>query len=146
MELGGIHHINIRCTPGDLSAIETFYGQVLGLKKGFRPAFPNAGIWLYHDDHPLIHVSARCAEGFLKQKHNGSVDHVAFRATGAADFAQKLRTLGIAFEEQNVAHAGYQIFLHDPVGTLLEFNFANAEAPAALASGSLAPRQTETAA
>ena len=144
MELGGIHHVNIRCTPGDLPAIEAFYGKVLGLRKGFRPDFPNPGIWLYLADHPLIHVSARCSEGFLQEKHNGSVDHVAFRATGAADFARRLKELGIAFEQQNVAHAGYQIFLRDPVGTVLEFNFANAEAPAELASGSLAPRQTAT--
>ena len=52
----------------------------------------------------------------------------------------------IAYEQQNVADAGYQIFLRDPIGTLLEFNFPNSEAPAAMASGTLAPRQTTVAA
>jgi hypothetical protein len=29
-----------------------------------------------------------------------------------------------------VAGAGYQMFIRDPVGTVLEFNFPNGEAPA----------------
>lgn len=52
----------------------------------------------------------------------------------------------MSYEQQNVPEAGYQIFMRDPVGTLLEFNFPNSEAPDAVASGTLAPRQTATAA
>jgi catechol 2,3-dioxygenase-like lactoylglutathione lyase family enzyme len=143
MKLGGLHHLNIRCAPSDLPAIEKFYGEVLGLKKGQRPNFNNLGIWLYDGDHPIVHVSARCPEGFIaKDKHNSSVDHVAFRAHGAAQFQERLQALGIAFEQQNVPQAGYQIFLRDPLGTTLEFNFPNEEAPKSLASGTMAARQT----
>jgi hypothetical protein len=45
-----------------------------------------------------------------------------------AEFRARLQQLGIAFDEQNVAGAGHQIFVRDPVGTLLEFNFAENEA------------------
>ena len=38
-------------------------------------------------------------------------------------------------------NAGYQIFLRDPVGNKLEFNFPNQEAPQTLAAGTLAPMQ-----
>jgi catechol 2,3-dioxygenase-like lactoylglutathione lyase family enzyme len=129
MKLGGFLHVNIRCSMHDLPAIEKFYGDALGLKRGYRPAFSSPGIWLYDGDDPIVHVSARFAEGaIVTDGHNGSIDHVAFRATGAAEFRARLQRLGIAFDEQNVARAGYQIFVRDPVGTLLEFNFAASEA------------------
>ena len=141
MKLGGLHHLNIRCTLGDLPAIERFYTEVVGLKKGYRPDFRNTGIWLYDGDHPLVHVTARCAEGFLGgEKHNSSVDHVAFRSYGATEFRAHLDRLGVAYEQQNVPEAGYQIFMRDPLGTTLEFNFPNEEAPGAVVSGTLAPR------
>ncbi len=129
MKLGGFLHVNIRCSMRDLPAIEKFYGDALGLRRGYRPAFSSPGIWLYDGDDPIVHVNARSAEGaIVAEKHNGSIDHVAFRATGAAEFRARLQQLGIAFDEQNIAGAGYQIFVRDPVGTLLEFNFAENEA------------------
>ncbi|MGA0114635.1 MAG: hypothetical protein ACO3IW_03700 [Burkholderiales bacterium] len=146
MKIDRIHHLNIRCAPGDLERVEKFYGEVIGLKKGPRPNFPNPGIWLYLDGHPLVHVSARCAEGFLQEKHHSSVDHIAFDSHGAAEFQARLDSMKIQYEQQNVADAGYQIFLRDPIGTMLEFNFPNSEAPEAMTSGTLAPRQTATAA
>ena len=144
MKLGSLQHINIRCTPAGLPAIEKFYGEVLGLKAGYRPNFTNGGAWLYDGNHPVVHVSARFAEGEIAHNHNGSVDHIAFNASGAVEFRERLVRLGIDFEEQNVPTAGYQIFLLDPVGTKLEFNFSNAEAPQTIASGTMAPMQLTT--
>ena len=136
----GLLHLNIRCSKADLPKIEKFYGEVMGLRKGYRPNFKNEGLWLYADDEPIIHVGARVPEAFLQEKHNGSVDHIAFRMTGATEFREHVRSLGIPFEEQNVPEAGYQIFLKDPIGTVLESNFPNEEAPAEIASGTMAPR------
>ena len=144
MKLKGILHVNIRCTPNDIPAIEKFYGEVLGMKTGYRPAFATGGIWLYHGDHPLVHVSARFPEGSIARKHNGSVDHIAFSATGSTEFRERLVRLGVEFEQQNVPNAGFQIFLHDPVGTKLEFNFPNSEAPQSVATGTMAPMQLAT--
>jgi catechol 2,3-dioxygenase-like lactoylglutathione lyase family enzyme len=146
MKVTGIQHINIRCAESDLPAIEKFYGEVIGLRKGDRPNFPNPGIWLWDDNYPLVHVSARCAEGFLQDKHHGSVDHVAFGMSGAAEFRERVQKLGIAFDAQNVPGAGFQIFLKDPIGTVLEFNFPNEEAPSDVAAGTMAQRQREVAA
>ena len=146
MKLKGVHHLNIRCAVSDLPAIEKFYGEVMGLKKGARPNFPNPGIWLWHDNHPLVHVSARCAEGFLKEEHHGSVDHVAFGMTGASEFRDRVQKLGLKFEAQNVPDAGFQIFLKDPIGTVLEFNFPNEEAPKDVAKGTLSARQRKVVA
>jgi hypothetical protein len=145
MKIDRIHHYNIRCTESDLAPLEKFYGEVAGLKSGPRPAFNNKGVWLYLGDHPILHVSARCPPGFLQEQHHGSVDHIAFQAHGAAEFRARLDRLHIPYEQQNVADAGYQIFIKDPVGTTLEFNFPNSEAPQSVATGTLAPRQAAAA-
>jgi len=136
----GMLHFNIRCTEADLPKIEKFYGEVMGLKKGYRPDFGAPGLWLYADDEPILHVGGRAPEGFLSEKHNASFDHMAFRMTGAAEFRDHVRKLGIPFEQQNVPEAGFQIFLKDPVGTVLEFNFPNTEAPGDIERGTMAPR------
>jgi len=142
MKLHGFNHVNIGCSPGELPAVEKFYGGALGLKCGFRPDFPNSGMWLYLGDRAIIHVVARHPDGWKQHAaHSVSFDHIAFTITGAAEFRERLTRLGVGFDEQNVPNAGYQIFLHDPVGNKLEFNFPNAEAPLSVASGTLAPMQ-----
>lgn len=135
----GFLHFNIRCSEADLPAIEKFYGDVLDLKKGFRPNFVGPGIWLYYGDDPILHVGARFPQGSLvKDTHNGSMDHIAWKASGAVEFRKRLKQLGVEFEEQNIKDAGYQVFLYDPVGTKLEFNFLNEHVPDAVALGTTA--------
>ena len=142
MAISGFQHVNIRCAESDLPAIEKFYGEVLGLKAGPRPAFPFNGLWLYDGDDPIVHVSGRFPPGsIVKEKHSGSVDHIAFRAAGAIEFRARLKKVGVYFEEQNIPKAGYQVFLHDPVGTKLEFNFPATETPPELPSGTSAKMQ-----
>ena len=139
MKFEGFLHLNIRCSESDLPAIEKFYGEVLGLRKGYRPDFMFNGIWLYDGDEPIVHVGARFPRGsFVKDTHNGSMDHIAWRASGAVDFRKRLKRLGIEFEEQNIQNAGYQVFLYDPVGTKLEFNFVNEHVEAAVPLGTTA--------
>jgi catechol 2,3-dioxygenase-like lactoylglutathione lyase family enzyme len=139
MTFQGFLHLNIRCSESDLPAIEKFYGNVLGLRVGYRPSFKFGGMWLYAGEDPIIHVGARFPKGsIVKDKHSGSVDHIAFKASGAVEFRARLRTLGIEFEEQNIEKAGYQVFLYDPVGTKLEFNFLNEHVPDAVPLGTTA--------
>ena len=57
------------------------------------------------------------------------------------DFRKRLKSLDIEFEEQNIKDAGYQVFLYDPVGTKLEFNFPATETPTELPSGTSAKMQ-----
>lgn len=139
MKYEGFLHFNIRCSEADLPAIEKFYGDVMGLKKGYRPDFMFNGIWLYTGDEPILHVGARFPKGsFVKDKHNGTLDHIAFKASGAVDFRKRLKKLGYEFEEQNIENAGYQVFMYDPVGTKLEFNFVNEHVEDAVPLGTTA--------
>ena len=135
----GFLHFNIRCAEEDLPAIEKFYGDVLDLKVGPRPNFMAPGIWLYNGDDPILHVGGRFKKGAqIKDHHSGSLDHIAWKASGAVDFRKRLKTLGIEFEEQNIQDAGYQVFLYDPVGTKLEFNFEKEHVPDAVPLGTTA--------
>src|SRR5262245_22967172 len=131
MKIRGLLHVNVRCAESDLPSLEKFYDEVLGLKAGYRPNFSHPGLWLYYGDEALIHVSARYPEGSIvkNRKHSGSIDHVAFKCTSASEMRARLTQRNIAFEEQNIENAGYQIFITDPVGTRLELNFPNSEAP-----------------
>lgn len=143
MKFEGLLHINIRCAPEDLPAIERFYSEVLELRSGYRPAFNFPGLWLYAGDDPIIHVSARFPKGSIVQTHhNGSVDHIAWKASGAVAFRKRMKELGVDFQEQNIEGAGYQVFLHDPVGTKLEFNFLDEHVEDAVPVGSVAESMT----
>ncbi|MBC7780329.1 MAG: hypothetical protein H7125_09520 [Proteobacteria bacterium] len=137
-----IHHINIGCRESDLPKIERFYGGVLGFKVGYRPAFPSKGIWLYDGDHPLVHVVVRFDEDWsgIDQAHSG-YDHTAYWASGVQEYRKRLHTLGIAFEEQNVATAGYQIFATDPVGNKIELIFPDENVEDGVAEGTLSVSQ-----
>ena len=66
------------------------------------------------------------------------MDHIAFKTSGAVEFRKRLKKLGIEFEEQNIENAGYQVFLYDPVGTKLEFNFLNERVADAVPVGTTA--------
>jgi catechol 2,3-dioxygenase-like lactoylglutathione lyase family enzyme len=130
MKVGLLHHFTIRALPDKLAVLETFYRNVLGFEPGPRPPFQFPGLWLYHDNHPVLHIARPRDDEPAPVVGAGVIDHVAFGGTGAADFRAKLVKLGVAFDEQNVSNAGYQIFIRDPIGTKLEFNFASSEAPA----------------
>ena len=133
-------HFNIRCHPADLQAVETFYTEALDMKPGYRPGLGFPGAWLYAGAAAVIHVSARFPEGSVAkhQKHTGSVDHIAFKCTGSVELRERLTSKAIPFQEQNIENAGYQIFVVDPVGTKLELNFPNSEAPSSLPLGTRA--------
>src|SRR5262245_30822540 len=144
MNIRGLLHFNIRCSPRDLLDVERFYEDVLDIKAGYRPNFGFPGAWLYVGTEPLIHVSARFPDGSIakQEEHTGSVDHIAFTCTGSVEFRERLRRHNVRFAEQNIENAGYQIFVIDPAGTKLEFDFPNSEAPASIPVGTRASLPT----
>jgi extradiol dioxygenase family protein len=129
MQINRIQHINIRCSAGDLPTLERFYSDVVGLNRGNRPKLRNDGIWMYLEDHPVVHISVRCEPGYIQTDHRGSIDHIAFDCRDAKSLQARLHKMDIPFETSNVQGAGFQMFIRDPLGTVLEFNFPNNEAP-----------------
>jgi catechol 2,3-dioxygenase-like lactoylglutathione lyase family enzyme len=131
MKLGALDHFTILTTPAKLAAIEAFYDTMLGFKAGPRPDFPFPGRWLYHGDKPVLHLVGTLPENDAASGPRAAecIEHVAFKAEGAAAFREKLAAHHIAYTEQKRVMAGYQIFVRDPAGVRVEFNFDIGESP-----------------
>ncbi len=136
MSIGTLAHYSIRTT--DLDRSERFYCEVLGLRAGSRPAFPFPGRWLYigedESDYGVVHLvgvdeaSATALADYLGSaagnRGSGTVDHIAFGATGIADMRKRLEKLGVPYQERLVPDLGLrQVFLQDPMGVMLELNY-----------------------
>jgi catechol 2,3-dioxygenase-like lactoylglutathione lyase family enzyme len=138
MAISRLAHYSIR-TP-DLHASERFYTQALGFRVGYRPPFNFPGLWLYQGEdesgYGIVHiigVDPQSGEGlsdYLGDRSpgslngSGSVDHVAFDATGWGAMREKFESLGIGYRERTVPSLGLQqVFLEDPSGVTVELNF-----------------------
>ena len=134
-----LNHISIRSL--DLEACERFYCGLLDLAVGPRPPFPFPGLWLYSGDpaqwsNAVVHIIGidRNDPAGLKQylgdrdesslHGTGSVDHVAFGATGLAAMLARLKQQGVAWRERTVPLLGlHQVFVDDPNGVVIELNY-----------------------
>ena len=142
MELS-LNHYSIRTM--DLGACESFYCGVLGLKIGPRPPFPFPGLWLYTGDtsvwaNAAVHIigidrnDPQGLQNYLGDrdetalKGTGTIDHVAFFATGLVETLQRLHAHGIEPRERTVPLLGlHQVFVDDPNGVVVELNVPAAE-------------------
>ncbi|WP_269501595.1 VOC family protein [Burkholderia sp. IMCC1007] len=142
MAITKLAHYSIRTT--DLEKSRQFYTQVLGFREGFRPPFDFPGIWLYNGDDEsdfgVVHIIgtdpndregliAYLGDKDLPQTGTGTVDHIAFLATGLEQFWAKLRVAGYAWRDRTVPSLGlHQVFVEDPSGVTIEVNFPADEA------------------
>ena len=147
MPVGKLDHYSIR-TP-EVEASRRFYTEVMGFAVGFRPPFKFPGIWLYNGaQYPettgvvhIIGIDSNDPQGLkdylgdrdvTSLQGTGTVDHMAFVATGLADMRARLQNHGIAFRERTVPSLGiHQVFFEDPSGVTLELNYPAAETAAA---------------
>jgi catechol 2,3-dioxygenase-like lactoylglutathione lyase family enzyme len=144
MPIGKLDHYSIRTL--DIEASRRFYTEVMGFEVGFRPPFDFPGLWLYNGArHPescgvvhIIGVDLANSEG-LKQylgdrdvstlNGTGTVDHMAFAATGLAEMRARLERNAIAYKERTVPDLGlHQVFIEDPSQVTIELNFPAREA------------------
>jgi catechol 2,3-dioxygenase-like lactoylglutathione lyase family enzyme len=125
MRVQRLDHVNVQ--THDLEATRRFYVDVIGLRVGERPPFGFAGLWLYDDAIPVIHVN-ELGPGDAPGRGSGVVDHIAFRVEGLAAMRERVRRLGVSAREYLVPRNGdLQIFLTDPNGLKIELTFAGAE-------------------
>ncbi len=118
----------------DLEASRQFYEQVLGFAVGYRPPFDFKGYWLYLGDTPCVHLGAAesasatdYALGARTTKagpDTGALDHVAFRGEDFPTYKQRLDQHGVEYRHREVPDMKLQqLFVKDPDGVTLEFNF-----------------------
>jgi catechol 2,3-dioxygenase-like lactoylglutathione lyase family enzyme len=139
-----LNHFSIRTL--DLAACEQFYCNALGMRVGPRPPFPFPGLWLYPAEtsdyaQAAVHIigidpdDANGLQQYLGERDEaslmstGSIDHVAFSATGLDSMLARLNEYGIATRERTVPLLGlHQVFVDDPNGVVVELNFPADEA------------------
>ena len=125
-----IHHVTIN--TADLDASVAFYNDIIGAETVHRPDLGYPGAWLQLGS-TMFHFNggdmAKSRDGKV-HRGGGAVDHVALRAH---DFDKTLRLLeakGFDYRQNIIPDAGlWQLFVYDPNGVLIEFNFPVAEEP-----------------
>jgi catechol 2,3-dioxygenase-like lactoylglutathione lyase family enzyme len=122
MHVHQLNHFTLRCRAEDLADLKTFYGTVLGLEEGARPAFPFAGHWLYSEGQPIVHLAVLVEE--KTGPPTGHLDHIAFTGRDLPTMRAHLQKHAIAFDELPVpGFPLHQIFLTDPGGLKIELTF-----------------------
>ncbi len=147
MPVGKLDHYSIRTL--DIEASRRFYTEVMGFAVGFRPPFKFPGIWLYNGaQYPettgVVHIigidlnDPQGLKDYLGDRDvaslqgTGTVDHMAFAATGLDDMRSRLQRHDVAFRERTVPSLGiHQVFFEDPSGVTIELNYPAAEAATA---------------
>jgi catechol 2,3-dioxygenase-like lactoylglutathione lyase family enzyme len=140
MDIAGMAHVTLLCSPAQLAGVEDFYRQLLGLTSGARPSFDFPGTWLYAGTEPIVHLAAVLQDAVTPASAVGSssrssvpggalstgpIDHVAFRVKGTVSASrEQLDRRGIPFTEAPVPDFPlYQLFFNDPLGVKIELNF-----------------------
>ena len=143
MPIGKLDHYSIRTL--DLEESRRFYTEIMGFEVGFRPEFKFPGLWLYNGvKYPettgvvhIIGVDPNNPEGLKEYlgdrdmaslNGTGTVDHMAFRATGVGEMRQRLQKCVITFRERTVPSLElHQVFFEDPSGVTIELNYPGDE-------------------
>jgi catechol 2,3-dioxygenase-like lactoylglutathione lyase family enzyme len=108
-----------------VAATEEFYGDVLGLKSGYRPPLSRPGLWLYAGDTPVLHVVEPVN---MPADPDGVLDHMAFSATGLNEILSKLTQRGLHYDLRRQGETGaWQLFFHDLNGAKVELDFSKDE-------------------
>ena len=119
MSLQHLEHYTVN--TDDLDATVSFYEEALGLTNGPRPPFDFPGAWIYCGDIAVVHL---IGDKKLDGRDTGTLDHVAFRGSGVADFVANLEKRGIPYRERDVPATDlHQVFVDDPNGVTIEINF-----------------------
>ncbi|MBN8738420.1 MAG: hypothetical protein BGP24_04485 [Lysobacterales bacterium 69-70] len=114
-------HVNLR--SGDSAPLQRLFGEVMGLRRGYRPPFRFPGEWLYHGDQAWLHQVQTPALGAAVE-----FAHIAFRTDeAAAALIARLRAAQLPHEVATVpGQPTAQIFVRLPGGFVVEL-----DAPAA---------------
>lgn len=143
MPIGKLDHFSIRTL--DVEASRRFYTDIMGFQSGFRPEFKFPGLWMYNGpQYPettgvvhIIGIDLNDPSGLKEYlgdrdldtlSGTGTVDHMAFAATGVNEMRDRLKKHDIAYRERTVPSLNlHQIFFEDPSGVTIELNYPGSE-------------------
>lgn len=120
-QLTGFDHVNVR--TANLDAMIEWYGRVLGMKPGKRPAFPFPGAWLYLGEQAILHLVGVEAEPASVEP---KIEHFALRAEGLKTFLAHLERESVPARTGRIEDFGItQVNIHDPDGNHIHVDFAD---------------------
>lgn len=90
MSVRAVDHVNI--VTEQLEATRAFFGEVLGLEVGPRPAFAVTGYWLYAGDRAVVHIQE--AKGPVRPSAEGALNHFALVTTDFDGIVRRVRARG----------------------------------------------------
>ena len=142
MPIKRLAHYSIRTTDQERSRV--FYTEVLGFRVGYRPDFKFPGLWLYNGpddgDFGIVHIigidlndptglTEYLGDRDPHETGTGTVDHIAFLATGLAEMHATLKRANLTWRDRTVPSLKlHQVFIEDPSGVTIELNFPAEEA------------------
>ncbi len=121
MKIQKLDHYNLQC--GNREETLHFYCEILGLEDGshLRPPSSSPGAWLLVNGHPAVHINFTANTN--TDASTGSIDHIAFDATGSSEFEASFTQHGIPFKKNDRPEIGLvQLFVNDPNGVRIELN------------------------
>lgn len=123
MAVAGMNHFTV--LTDDVDKTVRFYGELLGLEPGPRPALKFPGAWLYAGGQPILHIVGGRSPDELKP---GVIDHMAFSGKDLAATLSELKSRGIEYNCRQQTDTGlWQVFFLDPNGAKIELDFAATE-------------------
>lgn len=109
-------HVNLQA--GSSPALSRLFGEVMGLRPGYRPPFPFPGQWLYRDTEAWLHVVSAPAQGEAVR-----LAHIAFRTDEpAADLIARVRAAALDHDVATLPDGGVQVFVRLPGGVVIELD------------------------
>lgn len=122
MQISRLDHVNLRTRK--LDEMRNWYQDVLGMPAGHRPDFPFAGAWIYAGDVAFVHLIEIEEDDAIGSETSLKLEHFAFRATGAAEFEQRLQARGEEFKKIEIGNSGVVAFnIWDPDGNHIHVDF-----------------------
>jgi catechol 2,3-dioxygenase-like lactoylglutathione lyase family enzyme len=120
VEMKKLNHVNIHTT--DVERMVEWYGRVLGMRAGERPAFPFPGAWIYCGDQAVIHLVG--VEALPRAAGLLQLEHFAFDAVGLKEFVARLEREKVPYDGRKVqGREGVQINVYDPDGNHIHIDF-----------------------
>ncbi|MBT2745715.1 MULTISPECIES: hypothetical protein [unclassified Lysobacter] len=111
-------HLNLQGPPD--STLMRLFGEVMGLRRRYRPPFRVPGQWLYRGDDAWLHLvqPPGTRDGPLR------LGHIAFRTDApAVCVLDRLHAADLAFEIEVVPETGcVQFFVSLPGGLVIELD------------------------
>jgi catechol 2,3-dioxygenase-like lactoylglutathione lyase family enzyme len=116
--IGGIDHVQVAAPPGCEATARRFYGELLGLEELAKPAAlrGRGGVW-FRCGAQQLHVGVEEPFAPARRAHPALL---AADAQALEALAARLRSAGVAIDDDESLPGVRRFYAHDPFGNRLE--------------------------